>query len=687
VLPWHLEEKLHHIPFDSRWTSDGKSFEYSIRAADGVATYRIDAATGRKERKVTACPASAERADGVARSPDGRWALRVRDGNLLRVEGDGAEVALTTDGEPDFAYAATPDSDLYSVTRTIAGTESTPVGVWSPDGTKFLTYRVDQRRVRVLPMVQSIVPGETHQIPRLHAPRVALPGDEHVTRAHFVIVDVSTAKVVNLDVPAGILADSDPAPVTNLQWSASGAKVYVLHEERGYKTLRYFEVDAATGSARQLVSETAELPIRGPGTTTGPGAHVGWPLQSNGRVIWYSERDGWGHLYLYRDGRMIRRITSGSWLVHSVVHVDEAGGLVYFIASGKEPQRDPYQRYLYRVRLDGSRMELLTPEPADHTVTFAPRGESFVDTFSTADAPPVTTLRSPAGRLLATLERGDASALHADGWRPPERFSVLAADGRTPLYGNLYRPSHFDAGRRYPLLDSIYHGSHIATAPVEFELSASSRLAQPTAELGFVVMILDARGTGGRGREFQDLSYGGGFASPDAIADHIAAARQLAERHPYLDLSRVGIYGHSWGGYRAARAMFQFPDFYKAAVASAGSHDNFLYVNSHELWFGMPAEAADDYREQSNLPLAGRLKGRLLLAHGDVDDSVHPAQTLQMAHALIEANKDFDLLILPGRNHDLQFDPYFVRRRWDYLVQHVMGEAPPREFPIRAAGE
>jgi dipeptidyl aminopeptidase/acylaminoacyl peptidase len=688
ILPWHIEDKLHGVPLDGAWSDDGRYYTYRVRTANGAQSFRLDARTGRKTPFAPPPPALGD-ADDITRSPGGRWALRVRDGDLFRIAQDGAETALTADGEPDFAYASTPDSDLYSVTREIAAAKTAPVGVWSPDGTKFLTYRFDQRNVRTLPMLQSVVPGATHQVPKAHAPHVALPGDREVTTATFFVFDVANGRRIPLDVPPGMLADSGSTPETSLRWSDDGRNVYALVEARGYRTQSYYEADAGTGRARLLVTETARLPIRGPAGEAGPSSQVAWPLQQSDRIIFFSERDGWGHLYLYdtRSGELINRITQGEWQVRGVPRVDERDGWIYFLANGREPNRDPYLIHLYRVRLDGSGLQLLTPEDAHHEIDFSPDGSAFVDVHSTVEQAPVAVLRDSAGREIATFERGDAGALLAAGWRPPKRFTVLAADGQTTLYGTLYCPSYLDPKQKYPLLDSIYHGSHIATAPYRFDLSASSRLGQSTAELGFVVMILDARGTGERSQAFQDLSFGAAFGSPDAVADHIAGARQLAERHPYIDIERAGIYGHSWGGYRAARAMLQFPDFYKAAVASSGSHDNFLYVNSHELWFGMPDERPDPYANQSNLPLADQLRGKLLLVHGDVDDSVHPAQTLQFADALIRANKDFDLLILPGRNHDIQFDPYFVRRRWDYLVQHVMGETPPAGFAVRPPPE
>jgi dipeptidyl-peptidase 4 len=692
LLPWHIADLLQGVPGGIQWSEDGRRVRYTVRTGNGPVVVEVVADSGaRSIAEPSAADPPAHDAD-LAVAPNGRWALRMRDGNLYRVDlPGGAETTLTRDGEPNYAYAGTPDSDLYSITRRRQGVRPAPVGVWSPDSSRFLTYRMDQRRVRTIPWVQAIVPGAEHQVPVLHQAHVALPGDEFVTTAEFMVIDVEGAPPVRLDVPPGILADSDPAPVTNLRWSGDGQRVFVLHEARGYRTLSYFTADPRTGKSRLLVTESAALPLRNPSGETSRSNYIAWPLAETEELVFYSERDDRAQYYLYdtSTGRLVNQITRGERIVHDVAYIDERSRWLYFLAGDLAPDRDPYFSRLYRVHLDGSGLELLTPEDAHHEISFAPDGRHFLDTYSTVDRAPVTLLRAADGRLVATLERGDARRLEAAGWRAPERFRVLSADGRTPLYGVLYRPSDLDPARRYPVLEAVYYGSHTAKAPWSFGINTSydAFLAQPTAELGFVVMVFDARGSNFRGQAFQDFSFGTGFGREDILADHIAALRQLAARYPYLDLDRVGIYGHSWGGYRAARAMFQFPDFYKVGVAASGSHDNYLYVNSHEMWFGMPPEADEAYRLQSNLRLADRLKGKLLLVHGEIDDTVHPANTFQLADALVRANKDFDLLILPNRNHDIWDDPYFIRRRWDYFVRNLMGKEPPAGFVVHGPAQ
>jgi dipeptidyl aminopeptidase/acylaminoacyl peptidase len=407
--------------------------------------------------------------------------------------------------------------------------------------------------------------------------------------------------------------------------------------------------------------------------------HSGVPivkvLRDGADVLWYAQRDGWGHLYLHdgATGTLCRQVTSGPWSVTGVVHVDERTRTVYFTAVGREPGRDPYFNHLYRVGLDEDAPVLLTPEDATHEISFAPSGACFVDTCSRVEQPPVTILRAPDGTTICELERGDARYLERLGWTPPERFCATARDGVTKIYGVLVRPSNFrsDAPQRLPVLDNIYAGPQTNQAPTSFGgYSSTSAVpnkfrdlwhAHALAELGFAVVMVDGLGMPYRSKAFGDRSYRD--LGDGGIADHVAAIRELTQRYPYLDLDRVGIYGHSAGGYASLHALLTYPDFYKVAVSSAGNHDHRLDKASWvERYMGLPV--GDHYRAQSNVTLAHRLAGKLLLVHGEMDENVHPASTLQVVDALIAANKDFDLLILPNRPHGCTSDPYFVRRRW-----------------------
>jgi len=398
-------------------------------------------------------------------------------------------------------------------------------------------------------------------------------------------------------------------------------------------------------------------------------------------VVGYSQRDGWGHLYLFdgATGAVRSHITQGPWVVRDLLALDEKARTVLFTATAREPGSDPYYRKLYRAGLDGSGLRLLTPEEADHQVTLSPSGRYVVDRYSRVDLAPRTVLRDARdGHVLRTLEDADVSRLLATGWRWPERFHVKAADGTTDIYGVMYRPSTFDSTRRYPVLDEVYPGPQAIQSPTGFTPGGDARAL---AELGFVVVNIDGRGTPYRSKAFHDYQYGK-LELGGGLEDHVAGLRQLAERRPYLDLGRVGVYGHSGGGFMSARAMMLYPEFYKVAVSSAGNHDQRGYISLWgETYMGLPVEHR--YDAQSNASLVKNLKGKLLLAFGDLDDNVQPALTVQLIDALEKANRDYDLLLVPNANHAFSLtSTYFMRRRWDYFVTHLLGQTPPPNYEI-----
>ncbi|MGW7368857.1 prolyl oligopeptidase family serine peptidase [Streptomyces sp. NPDC054841] len=398
-------------------------------------------------------------------------------------------------------------------------------------------------------------------------------------------------------------------------------------------------------------------------------------------VLWYSQRDGWGHLYRYdlRTGALLGQVTSGQWAVRKILHVDEAERVVYFTASGLVAE-DPYRCTVCRVGLDGSGFAKVTDDELDHVVTLPDTMEYFIDSASTVDTPPVTRVRDWAGRVLVELERADISKLTATGWTPPERFRVKAADGVTDIYGVLYHPRGFDPARRYAVVDNIYPGPQTNRVDPGFGLGGMGLDAEPLAALGFVVVAVDGRGTPGRSKAFHDASYGH-LADAGCLADHVAALRQLAETRPWMDLDRVGAFGHSGGGFATVRAMLDFPEVYKAGVALSGSHE----ARSFSLDFVEAYDGADNpkaWARASNVDLADRLAGKLLLVHGEMDDRVHPDHTLRLADRLIAADKDFELLIVPGAEHTFIDCLAYVRKRgWDFLVRELMGMQPPAYRP------
>jgi dipeptidyl aminopeptidase/acylaminoacyl peptidase len=378
-------------------------------------------------------------------------------------------------------------------------------------------------------------------------------------------------------------------------------------------------------------------------------------------------------------------------VVRDILHVDESARQIYFTAGGVDSTRDPYLRHLHRVNFDGTNLETLTAEDAEHLLTASPSGKFFVDVYGHADQPSVSVVRDSDGQPALPLEDADASDLTESGFRFPIPFSALAADGQTSIHGVLYLPSNFDVNKKYPVLDAIYGWSQLTVVPRAFLLDTGSPLGmgveiaaenyfvpQSIAELGFMVVVIDGRGTPYRSRAFRDLAYTDPTMSV-GIEDHVAAIQQLAEEYPSMDLNCVGIFGHSGGGHNTAKALLRFPEFFKVGVASAGAYEIASY---HAGWAEMWSTDAEKLRPMNVSTYAENLKGKLLLAHGDMDENVHPLQLYRLMDALINANKDFDLLILPNRHHDFTLDPYFVRRRWDYFVKHLLNEEPPAGYEV-----
>lgn len=621
-----------------------------------------------------------ERARHAVASPDGRLLAFRRDDDLWVQDTEtGEEIRLTTDGAPHYGYATDSEGWRRSPRPALA---------WSPDGRRIFTHRLDEREVGEMPLWRTQV-GR----PQLITYRYALPGDSIVPMYERVIVDVAARTVTPVQAPPDHQRTSSCCGMLrgdalgDVEWSADGARVAYVSTSRDYSTVTLRLVDPDTGAVRDVLSETLEPYFE---SSSGGRAVPNWRvLHDRGLVLWHSPRDGWHHLYRYdlATGEPRGRLTEGAWNVVDVLHVDEAGGYVYFTGVGREAGRDPYWRHLYRVALDGGEPELLTPEPADHAVTFAPGGAFFVDTYSTVDTAPVTVVRRADGTKVLTAEEADLSALVAAGWQPPIPFTAVARDGVTEIHGLLFRPSDFDPNRRYPIVNNIYPGPQVGSVgPRSFQAARRGNV-QALAELGFVVVQIDALGTPLRSFDFHTFYYGN--MADNGLPDQIAAMRQLAERYDWIDLERAGIYGHSGGGYATAVAMLAHPDFFRVGVASAGNMDNRGYTFYWgEKWQGplvRNPDGTDSYTNQAAHLLAGNLEGKLLITYGTLDDNVHPAMTLLLVDELIRHNKDFDLMVFPNRGHGYANEPYHLRITWDYFVRHLLGAEPPRGYRIGAA--
>jgi dipeptidyl-peptidase 4 len=623
------------------------------------------------------------------KSPDGKWVAYERAGNLyLRGTEGGAETALTTDGTPDYGYALSNVGCCQQVTNVRNKTELRPYVLWSPDSKRLITHKWDQRNVRQMHLMEVKSPGGV-----LHSYRYALPGDSVIPTFDYYVFDVASRKGTRVNVgPLDAVNTtccwlSTDTTWKDVRWSNGSDEVVFTAGKRGFHELTLMVANAGTGATRTILKETGKTFVE---TNQNSGGIPNWrPVRDGKQVVWWSERDGWGHLYLVdaATGAIRNRITSGAWVVSDLLSVDEAPGYVYFTGRGREAGRDPYYRFLYRAKLDGGTVELLTPENADHNISFSPDGKYFVDVYSRPDTIPISVVRTPSGAIVKELQRADISRLVAAGWTMPIPFTVKARDGQTDLEGLLYRPSRIVPGRKYPVIDYIYPGPQIGSVGGrQFNVNPGGN-ARSLAELGFYVVQVDAMGTPGRSKAFHDTFYGN--MTDNGIPDQVATIKQLAARYPEMDLDRVGIFGHSGGGFSSTDAILSYPEFFKVAVSSAGNHDNrsydFTWGEKYQGLMKKLNDSTDSFDSQSNWRKVKSLRGRLMLAYGTLDDNVSPVATELVIDELIKANKDFDLLVMPNRNHGFATDPYLIRRTWDYFVKNLMGATPPDGYLLKAA--
>ncbi|MDB5086794.1 MAG: family peptidase, partial [Mucilaginibacter sp.] len=438
--------------------------------------------------------------------------------------------------------------------------------------------------------------------------------------------------------------------------------------------------DAATGAVREVFEETSPTYFE-----SGRGS-INWRyLPNTNEFIWYSERDNWGHLYLYdaNTGKVKNQITKGDFVVTRLLKVDEKNRMLYFIADGRQAE-NPYFSQLCKIGFDGKHFATLTPEAGNHQVTLSPSGAYFVDSYSKPDVPAVTVLRDMSGKLITNLEKTDISRLEATGWKPVTTFSVKAHDGKTDIYGLMITPTKLDPNKKYPVIDYIYPGPQGGSVG-SWSFAASRGDGQALAELGFIVVEIEGTSNPLRSKSFHDMSYGN--MGENTLPDQVSGIRQLAAKYGYLDTTRVGIWGHSGGGFATAGAMFRYPDFFKVGISESGNHENLNYEDDWgERYNGLAANS--NYASQANQNLAKNLKGKLMLAHGLLDDNVPPYNTLLVIEALEKANKDYDLVVFPNSPHGYgPYSPYMMRRRWDYFVKNLLGVEPPHEYVLKSKSD
>ena len=578
--------------------------------------------------------------DGFRMSPDGKSQVYLKDNNLW-VKLNGEERALTTNGDSTYYYSAW--------------------GSFSADGRYYATVRIKPAPKHYVYYVESSPKDRLE--PVLHKQEYAKPGDSLNYRVP-VIVEMATGRVIE---PSTDLFKSQ-YQVTAPRWDADNEHVTFEFNERGHKTYRVLELSAKTGLVRTLIEEKNDKYIN-------YNRQRRIDLQDGKRIVWTSERDGRNHIYLYdrQKGQLIRQVTKGEYYVRGIQHVDEKAGIIYFSACGMNKGEDPYLIHYYKIGLNGKGLVCLTPEEGNHSVTYTEDMVYLIDTYSTVTTPPVTVLRSGKdGKILRTLETADITALEAVGWKAPEVFVAKGRDGKTDMWGLIQRPSNFDPNKKYPIIEYIYSGPGDQYVPKSF--TPWLYYLQNMAELGFIVVQVDAMTTSYRTREFEEVCYKN--LKDAGLPDRIAWIKAAAEKYPYMDIDRVGIYGCSAGGQNALAAVLWHGDFYKAAYAACGCHDNRMdKIWWNEQWMSYPIDSS--YVECSNVENAYRLERPLMLVVGELDDNVDPASTMQVVNALEKAGKDFELVVIPGAHHTMG-ESYGDHKRYDFFVRHLLGVAPPK---------
>ena len=642
------------LPFDSftfagegerlvRFTVEDRHFEldledYSVSARPAA---EAEAAARAAPRVVRGGFTSGAPAVMEVPSPDGRWLLGEKDDDLwVRATFDGREHPVMEDGEEDYRW-------------------SVEGAMWAPDGARVAAMKEDSRLMERVPILHWL--KQTEEVEYAPYAKAGNP----MPRQELHIVDVVGRRAVQVDV------GNEEQILSPVGWLPDGSEYLFLRMFRTYQTLHLVAADPGTGETRVVLEETQPTFIKGIGTTPAWRA-LARPLSDGERFLWISERDGWDHIYLYgMDGQLIRRLTEGEWPVLGIVHVDEAAGHVYF--NGHKEEERPYDTHLYRVALDGGEVVRVTEGEGQHSATVSPSGAYIVDTHSSTSRPPRTEVRTSDGEFVYVVTEADVSALDELGWIPPEEFVVKAADGETDLYGVIYKPHDFDPARKYPVIDYIYNGPFISWVPKTF--TDGRGLSQAAlAQLGFVVFMVDGRGTTERGKAYQDVAYRN--FGRNEIPDHRAAMENAAATRPWMDLDRVGIHGGSWGGYMTVRALVLEPDFYDVGVAVNGVYD----IHDQNAWaiepyMDRPWENPEGYEYGSSLRLADQLKAKLLLIHGTSDVNATFSATMKLVEALIRAGKPHDLIVVPEQPHWFtgQSAEFTDAARRRYFQEHLLG--------------
>ena len=593
-------------------------------------------------------------------SPDGKWVAFRKGHNLyLREKDTGKEFKLSHDGKKGYDYAGS-----YGWYDLIYG-EGGPIPEkfyvkWSPDSKYLATQISDVRDAQKMYLLNNTV--DSLYRPQLVGYFRGSPGDTNMVMVKPVLFNVEQKKRFDLDLPTNTHINS-----VSVHFGEKPNTAYAEWLERGFQKQLVQKLDLKEETQEVVWKETSQTSIDN---------FEFRPIKNTGKFLILSEKSGWKQLYLVDEKtHSSSPLTSGEFVVNSIMHVDDQTGRVYFMASGVDPGMNPYHQQLFTVK-EGEKMRLLTPEKLHHEVDLSENGRFFTDAISSVDTNTEVVLRDlKTGKILAEVIKSDVSKAVAEGWKAPQTFNLTGKDGKTPIYGAMWKPTNFDPNQKYPVIDATYTGPHTQVFPKSFDRAFSH---QAMAELGFLVVVVDGLGTAGRSKAFREVSYKN---MGDNLRDHVNAIRHLGEQYDWVDTTRVGIFGHSAGGYDTGRALLAFPEFYKVGVASSGDHD-FRMEKAWwpEMYMGWPVD--ESYEEVSNITNAGNLQGKLLLVHGGMDENVNPSATFKLAEALIREGKDFDLVILPSQRHGYSGEAsnFFNKKRWNFFIRHLLDKKPRWDY-------
>lgn len=684
----HFLQYLNNILISQEW-DDEEFLHYKLKKKNGSESFTINLNSLEKtiysENKTFETKRSkfSKKNSHEILSPNSELAAYIDNFNLwVRNTKTDKRFQLTFDGFNNYGYATNNAGWKKS---------KSPVLKWSPDSKKIATFRQDARGVGEMYLTSTNV-GH----PKLEAWKYALPGDDKIFEIERLIIDVKSRKIIkfkmNNDFQRSTTTDhiaGRDGEFLDTQWSDDSSKLAFISTSRDHKEAHLQIADSKTGDVFSLFKENVKTYYE-----SGVRAENWKVLFDSNEFIWYSEKDNWGHLYLYdlSTKKLKNRITSGNWLVRKIMHIDYINREIIFTAGGRE-KGNPYHIYLYKINFDGNKLICLTPERGSHSISSSPNWNYFVTTYSTTNTSPISILKDRNGKNLLQLASSNTDELIKNGWQEPLEFNVKARDDKTDLFGIMYLPSDYKKNKKYPILNYIYPGPQSGSVG-NYSFMVSRKDFQSLAELGFIVVSVDAMGTPGRSKSFHDAYYGN--MGDNGIPDNIYAIQQLANRYSFMDISKVGIWGHSGGGFASTAAILKYPDFYDVAVSTSGNHDNRNYIADWgEKWHGLlkPLDlnkkdgkldfdiSKSNYDIQANQLLVNNLKGKLLLAHGLLDDNVPPSSTFLVVDALINANKDFDLILFPNKRHSYgNLNNYMMRRKWDYFVKHLKSINPPKNY-------